>query len=324
MLSIKTLFKDFKDSLESINWLMLKFKKVSPFPQKKVLVLEGGGMRGIFLTGVMQAFTDRGYFPWKLIIGSSAGALTGTAYAAGQIHLARDAFFTELLTGNFIRISNIVRPEQHILNLDWMIDTIIKGDEPLNLRRLKNSCPVLITATHCRENHPPETIYLNSKEDSVPTALKATAAIPFLYRNFVKYKHYKFLDGALLDPIPYKKALEMGFKEKEILVITTRQKGYRKKEESFWIKNLYEAYYKDPKHQFLLKALNRFRQYNKLRDDLERKNSKIDVIYPPKDFRVNRLTQDGEKILEGFGQGIKAAKEWLFKDKIKKKKKKRS
>lgn len=316
MKSFKT---QFKNSLESINWLMLKFGKISPYPKKKVLVLEGGGMRGIFLTGVLQAFTDRAYFPWKLIIGSSAGALTGTAYAAGQIHLARDAFFTELLTGEFIRISNIVRLEKHILNLDWMIDTIIKGDDPLNIRRLKKSCPVIITATHIRHSHPPETIYLNSKEDNVPTALKATAAIPFLYRNFVQYKHYKFLDGALLDPIPYKKALEMGYKEEDILVITTRQKGYRKKQESFWIKLLYESYYKDPKHQFLLKAMdNRFEAYNKIREDLEQDKSKIEVIYPPEEFRVNRLSQDGERILEGFEQGVEAAKNWLFKDKKKK------
>jgi predicted patatin/cPLA2 family phospholipase len=316
MKSIKT---QFKNSLESINWLMRKFRKVSPYPQKKVLVLEGGGMRGIFLTGVMQAFTDRAYFPWELIIGSSAGALTGTAYSAGQIHLARDAFFTVLLTADFIHIPNIVRREKHVLNLDWMIDTIIKGDDSLNLRRLKNSCPVLITTTHCPENNPPEPIYLNSKQDNVPTALKATAAIPVLYRNFVKYKHYNLLDGALLDPIPYKKPLEMGFKEKDILVVTTRQKGYRKKEESFWIKSLYESYYKNPKYKFLLKALDRYQEYNKLRVELEQKNSKIDVIYPPKNFRVNRLTQDGERILEGFEQGVRAAKEWLFKDKKKKK-----
>jgi predicted patatin/cPLA2 family phospholipase len=204
-----------------------------------------------------------------------------------------------------------------------MIDTIIKGDEPLNIKRLKKSCPVLITATHCLQTSPPETIYLNSKEDNVPTALKATAAIPFLYRNFVKYKHYKFLDGALLDPIPYKKALEMGFKEEEILIITTRPKGYRKRQESFWIKRLYESYYKDPKHKFLLNALNRYGEYNKLRDDLERKNSKMDVIYPPANFRVNRLSQDGGRILEGFEQGVSAAKEWLFKDKKKKKKRKK-
>jgi predicted patatin/cPLA2 family phospholipase len=324
MKSLKSRLKDVKDSLENVNWLMLKFKRISPFPQKKVLVIEGGGMRGIFLTGVLQAFTDRAYFPWELIIGSSAGALTGTAYAAGQIHLALDAFFTELLTGNFINISNIVRTEKHILNLDWMIDTIIKGDEPLNIRRLKKSCPVLITATHCRQTQPPETVYLNTKKDNVPTALKATAAIPFLYRNFVKYKHYKFLDGALLDPIPYKKALEMGYNEEDILVITTHKKGYRKKRESFWIKKLYESYYKNPRHKFLLKALDRFQEYNKIRDDLERKNNKIDVIYPPDDFRVNRLSQDGERILEGFEQGIKVAKEWLYKDKKKKKKKKKS
>jgi predicted acylesterase/phospholipase RssA len=75
--------------------------------KKKVLVLEGGGMRGIFLTGVLQSFTDRGYFPWRLIIGSSAGALTGTAYAARQIHLARAAVFTELRAGQVIKLRNL-------------------------------------------------------------------------------------------------------------------------------------------------------------------------------------------------------------------------
>ena len=57
----------------------LKKGRRDGFPEKKVLVLEGGGMRGIFLTGVLQAFTDRGYFPWKLLVGSSAGSLTGAA-----------------------------------------------------------------------------------------------------------------------------------------------------------------------------------------------------------------------------------------------------
>ena len=58
-------------------------KRKPSFPKKKVLVLEGGGMRGIFLVGVLQAFAERNYFPWKLVVGSSAGALTGAAYLAG-------------------------------------------------------------------------------------------------------------------------------------------------------------------------------------------------------------------------------------------------
>ncbi|MFW5908280.1 MAG: patatin-like phospholipase family protein, partial [Desulfosalsimonas sp.] len=135
------------------------------FTPRKVLVLEGGGMRGIFLVGVLQAFIERGYSPWRLIIGTSAGALIGTAYAAGQIHLARDAFFSELLTGRFIRMSNIFRPEKHVLNLDWMIDTFI-NDHPdsLDTKRLRNfSCPVLVVATCFYQHAPPRPVYLSTK-----------------------------------------------------------------------------------------------------------------------------------------------------------------
>ena len=280
--------------------------------KKKVLVLEGGGMRGIFLTGVLQSFTDRGYFPWRLIIGSSAGALTGTAYAARQIHLARDAFFTELLAGQFIKLTNILRPDKHILNLDWMVDTIIQGAEPLDVRALSRSCPVLITATDCRPDNQPRTLYLSSRKDPVATALKATAAIPVLYRGFVEYGPHHFLDGGLLDPIPYGRALEMGYAEDEIAVVVTRHRGYRKKEESFWVKSLYESYYRDHRYRFLVEAIgSRFHLYNRALDDLEQRHRGIDVIYPPENFRVDRLTRDGKRIMEGFAQGVIAGREYL-------------
>ena len=286
-----------KKSIFGIHW-----KKGS---KKKALVLEGGGMRGIFLTGVLQSFTDRGYFPWKHIIGSSAGALVGTAYASGQVHIARDAFFTKLLSGDFIHFSNILRQGRHILDLDWMVETIIRGEEPLDEKKLSRSCPVIITATHCGKYLPPETIYLNSKKDDIVTSLKATAAIPFLYRGFVKYKNYQFLDGALLDPIPYKKALSLGYREEEIVVIVTRQSGYRKKEESFWVKTLLESYFNKKEYRQLVELLNnRYKLYNSIRDDLEYKHTGIDVIYPPDDFNVDRLSQDPKKILEGFEMGI--------------------
>lgn len=282
------------------------------YKKKKVLILEGGGMRGIFLAGVLQAFSDRAYFPWKLIIGSSAGALTGTAYAARQIHRARDAYFGELLSGKIIKISNILRPERHILNLDWMVDNIIVGEEPLDHRALRRSCPVLITATDCKPDNMPRTVYLNSRRDDIATSLKATAAIPFLYRGFVEYKGCHLLDGGLLDPIPYKKALSMGFREDEITVVVTRQRGYRKKEESFWIKAIYESYYKNPRFRFLVETLqNRFELYNRELDDLEKVHTGISVIYPPGEFRVDRLTRDVKKVVEGFELGIDSGKSFL-------------
>ncbi|MFW5958001.1 MAG: patatin-like phospholipase family protein, partial [Desulfosalsimonas sp.] len=189
--------------MDVISSLLSRYRSVKSrlrgFPPGKVLVLEGGGMRGIFLVGVLQAFLERGYSPWRLIIGTSAGALIGTAYAARQVHLARDAFFTELLTGRFIRMSNIFRPEKHVLNLDWMIDTFI-NDHPdsLDTKRLRNfSCPVLVAATCFYQHAPPRPVYLSTKKDYIPRALKASAAIPFLYRNFVPYKNELLMDGSV-------------------------------------------------------------------------------------------------------------------------------
>ena len=307
-----------KKLFKSLNrgWLSLFRKKPvippAPTPGKKVLVLEGGGMRGIFPVGVLQAFTERGYFPWELVIGSSAGALTGAAYIAGQIYLARDAFFTKLLSDRFIHFSNIFRPDKHILDLDWMIDTIVNGREKLDIKKMQETCPLLITATAVMENLPPRTLFLDSRTDDPLIALKATAALPFLYKGFIRYKEHILLDGGLLDPMPYQKALSLGYAEEEIVVVLTRPKGYRKKEESFWNRHILEFYYKDPKYSHLVKSLlNRHEIYNYILDDLEYKHKGIEIIYPPEDFEVKRLTQDEKKILAGFEQGISAAVTYL-------------
>jgi len=208
---------------------------------------------------------------------------------------------------------NILRPEKHILNLDWMVNNIIMGEDPLNLRRLRvSACPVLMTATRFSEEKAPETLYLSSKSDSIPEALKATAAIPFFYRGFVSYKGYMLLDGALLDPVPFQKALSMGYREEEILVLLTRPKGYRKKQESFWITALFENFYKEAKYRFLLACLHdRYHMYNRVIDALENHHPGIHVIYPPENFAVNRLTRNDEKILRGFEDGVGAARKYL-------------
>jgi predicted patatin/cPLA2 family phospholipase len=289
------------------------FNRKSIFPEKKALIIEGGGMRGVFLTGVLQAFYDRGYFPWKMIAGSSAGALTGTLYASEQIHLARDAFFSTLLTGDFIHLENIFNPGKHIMDLDWMMDAVLMQDENLDMKKLKKSCPVYITATLCREDSLPRPVFFNSHKDDIMTVLKATAALPVLYRGFVHYNDQKYLDGGLFEPVPYMKALELGFKEEEILVILTRPEGYRKKKESFWGTKMVELYYNDSRYYYFVKSLEgRYKRYNEILDDLENKYRGIDVINPPDDFKVERLTRDEKKILEGFSQGVEASKKYLY------------
>ena len=51
---------------------------------KRGLVLEGGGLRGLFTTGVLDVLTERGV-KFDGIVGVSAGACFGCNYKSGQI-----------------------------------------------------------------------------------------------------------------------------------------------------------------------------------------------------------------------------------------------
>lgn len=280
--------------------------------KRKALVIEGGGMRGVFIAGVLQSFVDHKYFPWKIIAGSSAGALIGTAYAAEQIHIARDLFLSEIVKGDFISISNILNKNNHIINLDWLINHITDSEETLNLKQLKRTCPVIITATNVIDYKDPETVYLSSHKDNIFKALKATAALPYLYRGFVEYNGLKLLDGAMNDPLPYQYVRDLGYEDSEITVILTRPRGYRKKSESFWVSALYESYYKEDRFKPLIKTLdNRFLRYNEFLDNLENRHPDLNIIYPPKNFKVDRITKDLVSLIKGFQGGVESGKRYL-------------
>ena len=59
------------------------------------LVVEGGAMRGIFASGVLDAFIEHDYHPFDFAIGVSAGATNLLAYLASQHGRSHD-ILTEL------------------------------------------------------------------------------------------------------------------------------------------------------------------------------------------------------------------------------------
>ncbi len=100
------------------------------------------------------------------------------------------------------------------------------------------------------------------------------------------------------------------------MVVLTRPKGYRKEAESFWVRSLYEAYYRDTRYRYLVRSLDRrYVRYNRILDDLEKVYRKIQIIYPPEDFEVDRLTRDPKKILEGFEMGVLAGNSFMYPEK---------
>ena len=64
-------------------------------PSPSALVVEGGAMRGIFASGVLDAFIEHDYRPFDFAIGVSAGATNLLAYLASQHGRSHD-ILTEL------------------------------------------------------------------------------------------------------------------------------------------------------------------------------------------------------------------------------------
>ncbi|OOE33005.1 hypothetical protein BZG05_12125 [Salinivibrio kushneri] len=179
-------------------------------PQRIALVLQGGGQRGIFTAGVLDAFLTHQFDPFELYFGTSAGALNMSAYVCQQYQYGY-RFITQLTTQErFFHLMKYVR-RQHYMDLDWALDTALPGKETaLDMeaaRRHLQSRYAYACATDVDTLQP---AFFSLTEDSWPDALKATCAIPLLYPHPVTIGTHRYVDGGVTAAIPVKEAFARG------------------------------------------------------------------------------------------------------------------
>ncbi|MDD5783353.1 MAG: patatin-like phospholipase family protein, partial [Prevotella sp.] len=71
------------------------------------LVLEGGGMRGVFTSGVLDAFMKHQLY-FRYIVAVSAGACNGLSYASRQPRRARLSNIDMLVKYNYLSIRHLI------------------------------------------------------------------------------------------------------------------------------------------------------------------------------------------------------------------------
>ncbi|MCL4468481.1 MAG: patatin-like phospholipase family protein, partial [Deltaproteobacteria bacterium] len=94
-------------------------------PVKSALVVEGGGMRGMFTAGVLHAFGSAGFDPFDLYIGVSAGACNLASHLAGQNNRNYDINVNLSTTRDFINGWRFLRGG-HFMDIDWLWDASMK------------------------------------------------------------------------------------------------------------------------------------------------------------------------------------------------------
>ncbi len=273
---------------------------------KAALVLEGGALRGMYTSGVLDTFLKNN-MEFECVAGVSAGALNAMSYISKQPGRSAKINLEYCDDQRYIGRKAFIK-NKGIIGYDYLFGDISENKVPFDYKSFENTNQrFIIVTTNCEKA---ETEYLEKSNcNDLFKAAQASSSMP-LASAMVEINNNHYLDGAVTTSIPVKWALEQGYEK--VVVVLTRDKTYRKPMLSNKMKKLYKlAYHKYPK---LIEKLNTMpERYNKLQDeiiDLE-KEGKIFIIRPEKEVTVSRLEKDKEKLENLYKEGIAEAEKNL-------------
>ncbi|WP_040208628.1 patatin-like phospholipase family protein [Neobacillus jeddahensis] len=266
------------------------------------LVLEGGGMRGVYTAGILEYFLEQElFFPY--VIGVSAGACNAASYLSKQKGRNKLVTIEYASDPRYISWRNYFKNRQ-FFGMDFIFDEIPNQHVPYHYDVFYNSpTEFVVGTTDCMTGSP---VYFNKQDygDHLLTVLRASSSLPFIAPE-VQFQNKVLLDGGISDPIPIKKAQIDGFKKN--IVILTRNEGYLKKPSKFHF--LVDRKY--PKFKGLQQSLRkRYQTYNDTVAYLEEeeKAGNVLIIRPTEPLKVGRMERDPQKLEELYNQGYADAK----------------
>ncbi len=273
---------------------------------KAGLILEGGGMRGLFTAGVLDFFMDNG-IKFENVYGVSAGACMACSYLSEQRGRSFDINTKYVKDKRYASMDSLIKTGNYF-EKDFQLNVIPNKLNPYDYDTYKNSKSNLyVVATNCKTG---KAEYLKVEDMARDIdMIWASSTLPML-SNMVVIDGKEYLDGGVADSIPVNKAIKDG--NKKIVVVLTRGILYRKRKNkmSKIIKLKYKNY---PK---LVEAIEkRYSLYNKtlayirkLEDD-----GKIIVIRPKEEVTIGRLEKNEEKLKDLYKSGYCAAEELIDK-----------
>ncbi|HBK29027.1 MAG TPA: patatin family protein [Parabacteroides sp.] len=266
------------------------------------LVLEGGGMRGIFTVGVLDYLMDNEiWFPYT--IGVSAGASNGISYASRQRGRSYFSNIELLEKHNYIGLKSLLKGHGYI-DLDFLFYEYPDRYYPFDYKTYQASPDrFVMVASDCRTGKP---VYFEEKCDMkrLLDACKASCTLPVMC-PITYVDGIPMVDGGVSDAIPIRKAIEEGYKQN--VIILTRNKGYRKVDKNFYLPPF--IYRQFPAIQEQLKL--RYKHYNQTLDYIEQleDEGKAIVIRPVNPIQVGRTERNTDKLRSLYQEGYECARQ---------------
>lgn len=178
-------------------------------------------MRGVFTAGALcalEALGLRGAF--DAVYGSSAGAVNGAYFLTGQVTLGTSIYYEDINNRTFLDWRRIIAGTA--VDIDFCYEEVVGQRKRLDLPGLLASpTPLHLFTTHVAEARAERFTQADiATPRDLLTLLKASAAMPLVYRRPVVHRGARHVDGALLVPVPLLEAIAGG--ATHILVLLSR------------------------------------------------------------------------------------------------------
>ena len=266
------------------------------------LVLEGGGMKGVYTAGVLDFFLDKDIM-FSSVYGVSAGACHMCSYLSGQRGRALDVSIDYLDSRRYCGMESLLVTGD-IFNADMCYHLIPDYLYPYDGEAFKKyEGKAYSVVTNIVTGRPEYLRFQDPKEDIIK--IRASASMPLVSRN-VKIGENYYLDGGISDSIPLRKSIVDG--NVKNVVVMTKETGYKRGPVSASQLALIKArYLKYPKVYELM--AERHNDYNDTLRFIERQqeNGQAFVIRPKQAGNVGRIEKDKEKLQALYKEGYKDA-----------------
>jgi len=267
------------------------------------LILEGGGMKGVYTAGVLDFFIDKNIM-FSSVYGVSAGACNMASYIAGQKERGRDVMIDYIGEKRYLGLYSLLTTGD-IFGVDMIYDLVPRYLNPIDSLKYSEYTGKAYAVTTNIVTGEAEYHQVKDVMGDVQY-IRASSSLPLVSKN-VKIGDGIYLDGGIVDSIPIRKSEQDG--NVKNVVVLTKAEGYTRKPESKRnLALLKTRYVKYPKVYEMMKC--RHQVYN---DDLhyveeKEKAGDLIVIRPSVDMQIGRIEKDVDKLMELYRLGYEDAK----------------
>lgn len=268
--------------------------------KKLGMVLEGGGMRGVYTAGVLDFFMDQDFYP-DGIVGVSAGACHATSYISKQRGRNYRVNTAYLKGKDYLSLYSLIK-KGSLFGMDFIFHKIPEELDPFDYQTYEQSGIDFISVCTDMESGKAYYHIIQDPKDDIDYIM-ASSSLPLLSPP-VERNGRKLMDGGVGDSIPIQYMQKRGY-DKNIVVLT-QCSNYRKGKNNLMpiIRHQYKNY------PLFVKAMEeRHIHYNETLDELKKleQEGSVFIIRPSKPVTISRLEKNLDKLYALYQEGYQDA-----------------